>query len=72
MHFSLYTVSKWAGAITAVLVLGGWMSRSSVRLSKIEERAARVPSIEHHIRVQTIFMKLSDSTKFKLAEELAK
>jgi len=54
------------------LVLGGWMSRSSVRLSKIEERAARVPSIEHHIRVQTIFMKLSDSTKFKLAEELAK
>jgi hypothetical protein len=68
MNPTVYLVTKWAGALGAILVLGGF----SVRLSKIEDNADKVPGIEHHIRIQTIYMKLTDSTKFNLAVELAK
>lgn len=72
MNIPLYSVAKWAGAIITVLTLGGWVSRSSVRLHKVEEESAKVDGIERQVKIITLYLKLQDPNLYKQAEELAK
>lgn len=72
MNTPLYKVAKWAGAIATILTLGGWMSRSSVRIHKMEEETGKVTGIQRDVQVIKMTLKLIAPEKFKQAEELAK
>ena len=72
MSKGLYSASKWAGAVLTLLLLGGWVSRSSVRLHKVEEEAAKVTGIEMDVKIIKLTLKLLAPEKYKQAEELAR
>jgi hypothetical protein len=62
---------KWASGIIVLLTLCGFIGRSAVRINSIERETEKVSSIEKHIQIMNLYMKLQDPTLYSKAEQLA-
>jgi hypothetical protein len=62
---------KLASGIIVLLTLCGFIGRSAVRINRIEHETEKVSSIEKHIQIMNLYMKLQDPTLYNKAEQLA-